>query len=332
MTQLFMDIAGTQLTAEDRFYLQHSAVGGLILFSRNFKSYEQLQALLAEVKALCQHLIIAVDHEGGRVQRFREGFTRIPAMAKFGQLYQQNPAEALQAVYAVAYLLASELIAVGIDLNLGPVLDIDYGHNQVIADRAFAGSIKTITKLCTAYQQGLQAAGMQAVAKHFPGHGYVYHDSHVACPRDERSLMQLLQSDITPFAHFIKNGGKAIMPSHVLYRVVDSEIANFSEKWLKTILKKRLGFAGIIISDDLHMQAATNVGRMPARVQRALRAGCDIVLICNDRQGLIQTCSALPALDVLDLSCLRAQTRQIPTHQPLIEQAKYWIKRVEHEY
>ena len=323
-----MDIAGTTLTAEDKHYLQHPQVGGLILFARNYQHRQQLMALTAAVREFRPDIIIAVDHEGGRVQRFKTGFTRIPAMGQFGKLYDDNPYLAKQAVTAVAYLLASELIAVGIDVNLGPVLDIDYGRCAAIGNRAFHRHPAVVATLALHYQQGLRAAGMAAVAKHFPGHGYVEADSHVASPRDARDASTLLHNDILPFVELIAADCAAIMPSHVVYTKIDQQIANFSEKWLKKILRQRLGFQGLLISDDLHMQAATNVGKMPARVWAALRAGCDVVLVCNDRLGLIQSCHRCETSSALDLSPLRAKPQLHKQHDEWIACANYWSKRL----
>jgi beta-N-acetylhexosaminidase len=326
INSIFMDLAFSFLTAEDKALLTHPLIGGLILFTRHFKSYTQLQGLIAEVRAIRPDLIIAVDHEGGRVQRFRRDFSRIPPMAKLGKLYDCNPHLAQEAAYAIAYLMATELMAVGIDLNLGPVLDLDYQRNAAIGDRAFHAKSKAVASLGVAYLQGLKTAGMTAVAKHFPGHGYVAWDSHISLPVDERNFQTLYEQDMRPFRELIQHGLQAMMPSHILYKNVDSQITNFSAKWLKTILRKQLGFQGLVISDDLHMQATHTAGGMPARVFKALQAGCDIVLICNDRKGLIQTLQHLPQTSTIELSLLRSSATNRPDHFPTMERAKRWIR------
>ncbi len=327
LNSIFMDIAFKSLTAEDKSLLAHPLIGGLTLFTRNFKSYAQLQDLIQDVRAIRPNLIIAVDHEGGRVQRFKQGFTRIPSMAAFGKLYDESPYLAKEAIYSIAYLIATELAAAGIDLNLGPVLDLDYGRNVAIGNRAFHAHPRVVTHLGLAYIQGLQAAGMTAVAKHFPGHGYVSWDSHVSLPVDERDYQTLYQQDMLPFRELIQQGLLAVMPSHIIYKKVDNHITNFSAIWLKRILRKQLGFQGLVISDDLHMQATHTVGDMPARVFKALQAGCDIVLICNDRGGLIRALKQLPQTGSVDTRVLRAKQKSQPNHERLLGCAKYWLRR-----
>lgn len=323
-----MDIAFRFLTAEDRVLLTNPLIGGLILFTRNFKSHAQLQALVAEVRAFRPELIIAVDHEGGRVQRFKQGFSRIPPMASLGKLYDSNPHLAKEAAYSIAYLMASELMAVGIDLNLGPVLDIDYQRNLAIGNRAFHARPRVVAELGLAYIKGMEAAGMAAVAKHFPGHGYVAWDSHVSLPVDDRDVQTLYQQDILPFRALIKHGLRAVMPSHIIYKAVDPTITNFSEKWLKSILRKQLGFQGLVISDDLHMQATHFVGNMPARAFKALQAGCDCVLICNDRRGLIETLRHLPQDLSVEIRLLRSRPGHHQHHGQLMECAQRWIRQL----
>lgn len=306
LNSIWMDVAGLVLTADDKRLLRNPLIGGLVLFARNFKSKPQLQVLVDAVRALRPNLIIAVDHEGGRVQRFKAGFTRIPPMAELGGLYNRQPFLARSAAFDTAALIATELTNLGIDLNLAPVLDLDYGCNLAIGNRAFHANPNVVADLGLAYLKGLQSVGMASVAKHFPGHGFVSVDSHLGLPVDNRPYSALFEIDMLPFRKLIAQGLTAVMPAHILYSAVDSEIANFSQKWLKNILRQRLGFDGLVISDDLHMQGAKSAGNMAARVFKALQAGCDCVLICNDRAGLIRTLKHLRQTEAVDTSMLRA--------------------------
>lgn len=279
---VMIDVVGLQLSPEDIRRLQHPLVGGVILFSRNYDNPQQLIALTQHIAALrSPSLLIAVDHEGGRVQRFRQGFTAIPAMRHFGQLWDTARHQALQLAKTAGWLLAAELRAHGIDFSFTPVLDMDYGDSQVIGNRAFHHDAVAIHECAYALMQGLQQAGMQAVGKHFPGHGFVQADSHVAIPVDERSFDDIAQRDMQPFRHMIDDGLAAIMPAHVIYPQVDSQPAGFSQRWLQKVLRERLGFDGVIFSDDLSMQGATVAGDVCARARAALQAGCDMVLLCN---------------------------------------------------
>ena len=274
---VMMDIAGTELTDLERERLCHPMVGGLILFTRNYASREQLTRLCAEVHALREpRLLIAVDHEGGRVQRFREGFTRLPAMRKLGELYGQDEEAGLEAARAVGQVLAAELLACGVDFSFTPVLDLDYGQSSVIGDRSLGRDPESVAALANALIQGLHAAGMKSCGKHFPGHGHVAADSHVAIPVDERGLLQL-QEDIAAFRH---SHVDAVMPAHVIYPAVDHRPAGFSPVWLK-MLREELGFRGVIFSDDLSMEGASVAGDIVDRAQAAWLAGCDMLLVCN---------------------------------------------------
>lgn len=277
-----LDVAGTELDADDIRRLQHPLVGGIILFARNFKSPAQLKALTANIHEVRQPpLLIAVDHEGGRVQRFREGFTRIPAMRELGKIWDHHPKRARQLAEEAGWILAAELRAHGVDFSFAPVLDMDYGESQVIGDRAFHRDIQAISELSFSLMQGMKKGGMAAVGKHFPGHGYVAADSHVAIPVDERSFDQIAQADMQPFRQLIDDGLPAIMPAHVIYTRVDSKPAGFSERWLQKVLRQRLEFNGVIFSDDLSMEGAVVAGDVTQRALAALQAGCDMVLLCN---------------------------------------------------
>ncbi len=279
---VMLDVVGTELTADDIRRLQHPLVGGVILFARNFVSPTQLKALTACIHGVRQPpLLIAVDHEGGRVQRFREGFTKIPPMREFGKIWDKNPKRAKQLAEAAGWILAAELRAHGIDFSFTPVLDMDYGESQVIGDRAFHLNPQAINELAFHLMQGLKKGGMAAVGKHFPGHGFVVADSHVAIPVDEREFDEIAQNDMQPFRQMIDEGLAAIMPAHVIYPKVDNKPAGFSQKWLQKVLRERLGFNGVIFSDDLSMEGASVGGDVTARSLAALHAGCDMVLLCN---------------------------------------------------
>ena len=279
---VMLDVVGTELTADDIRRLQHPLVGGVILFARNFVSSTQLQALTASIHEVRQPpLLIAVDHEGGRVQRFREGFTKIPPMREFGKIWDKNPKHAKQLAEEAGWILAAELRAQGVDFSFTPVLDMDYGESQVIGDRAFHINPQAINELAFHLMLGLKKGGMSAVGKHFPGHGFVVADSHVAIPVDEREFDEIAQNDMQPFRQMIEEGLAAIMPAHVIYTKVDNKPAGFSQKWLQKVLRERLGFNGVIFSDDLSMEGASVGGDVTARTLAALHAGCDMVLLCN---------------------------------------------------
>jgi beta-N-acetylhexosaminidase len=290
---LMVDIQGKSLTAEDRALLTNPLVGGLILFTRNFESAEQLEALIREVRSLrTPPLLIGVDHEGGRVQRFRQDFTVMPSMRTIGRTYDMDAAAGRQLARQCGWLLAAELRAVGVDISFAPVVDLDYGVSSVIGDRAFHRDPKAVADLAIAFLKGMREAGMHGTAKHFPGHGAVAPDSHVAMPVDRRELADM-DDDIYPYQRLIDNGLVSIMAAHVVYAAVDRWPAGFSRKWLQDELRGRLGFTGAIFSDDLSMAGASIVGDMPERVRAALRAGCDMVPICNNREGVLQVIESL---------------------------------------
>ncbi|NOT18632.1 MAG: beta-N-acetylhexosaminidase [Sulfuriferula sp.] len=280
---VMVDVPGLVLTDDDRQRLLHPLVGGVILFKRNYESPAQLIALTSEIRALRQpHLLIAVDHEGGRVQRFRDGFTVLPAMRELGRIWEHNPAQARHLAQDCGYVLAAELRAHGVDLSFTPVLDLDYGESGVIGDRAFHVEPHVVGDLAHALMLGLKEAGMGSVGKHFPGHGYVRADSHLAIPVDERSWHEIEQADLIPFARLVADGMTGIMPAHVIYPAVDAQPAGFSSVWLQRVLREQLGFNGVIFSDDLSMEGASVAGDIVQRTQAALDAGCDMALVCNN--------------------------------------------------
>lgn len=279
---VMLDVAGTSLTEEDEARLRHPMVGGVILFRRNYESPAQLSTLTTAIRAVrTPPLLIAVDHEGGRVQRFREGFTKIPPMRELGKIWDHQPQKARHLAQQAGYVLAAELRGCGVDFSFTPVLDMDYGQSSVIGDRAFHAEPQAIAELAHSLLQGLKQGGMHAVGKHFPGHGYVAADSHLDIPVDEREFVDIEMADIVPFRQMIAYGMTAVMPAHVIYTKVDHRPAGFSPVWLKTILRGQLGFDGVIFSDDLSMAGATVAGSIVQRAEASLHAGCDMVLVCN---------------------------------------------------
>jgi beta-N-acetylhexosaminidase len=274
---LMIDIAGTRLSDLDRERLCHPLVGGIILFARNYADPEQLATLTTEIHALRNPpLLIAVDQEGGRVQRFRDGFTRLPSMAVLGRLWDQRPETAVEAAQQSGYVLASELRACGVDFSFTPVLDLDYGPSRVIGDRAFHRQPNAVVALAGALVGGLRVAGMGSCGKHFPGHGYVIPDSHVELPIDDRSL-EAIQEDLVPYRRLTLD---AVMAAHVIYNCMDCNTAVFSNKWID-YLRNDINFNGVVFTDDLSMAGAGVVGGMVDRVDTAYRAGCDMLLVCN---------------------------------------------------
>lgn len=307
-----LDVAGTQLTAEDRKRLLHPLVGGVILFSRNFESCQQLQQLTSDIHALrSPALIIAVDHEGGRVQRFRDGFTRLPPMRELGLIWDHDRRHAAALAREVGFILAAELRVYGVDLSFAPVLDVDYGNSSVIGDRAFHSKADAIAELATALMHGLRDGGMAAVGKHFPGHGHVSADSHHEVPIDERSYADIESEDLLPFRRLVDSGMGGIMPAHVIYPKVDPSPAGFSEYWLKRILRGELRFDGVIFSDDLSMEGASVAGNVVSRGEAALKAGCDMVLVCNNPQSADELLAGLhytmPAVSLARLARLHGR-------------------------
>ena len=291
---VMLDIAGLELSAAERDLLRHPLVGGVILFARNYRSPQQLCELTAAIRVLrTPQLLIAVDHEGGRVQRFQEGFSRIPAMRRLGEAWDCDHAEACATAGDIAYVLASELLACGVDFSFTPVLDVDFGESGVIGDRAFHSDPAAIVQLSTALIAGLREAGMASVGKHFPGHGYVRADSHLAVPVDERSYAEIESADLLPYRALIQHGLSAVMPAHVIYPKVDAHPAGFSSRWLQQILRTDLNFDGMIFSDDLSMEGASVAGGVVERGAASLAAGCDMVLLCNSPEAAAELLAGL---------------------------------------
>lgn len=278
-----VDVAGTRLTKHEKRRLRHPLVGGVILFSRNFESREQLCELTRRIhEARDEPLLIAVDHEGGRVQRFRDdGFTVLPPMQALGRAWDQDPLGAMRMATDAGYVLAVELRACGVDFSFAPVLDLDYGVSKVIGTRAFHRDPRVVAMLARAVAQGLALAGMGACGKHFPGHGFVSADSHLDIPVDPRTLERIMTDDAAPYGWLGDHVLPAVMPAHVIYPKVDPHPAGFSRRWIQDILRDRLRYDGVVFSDDLTMEGATVAGDILARAQAALGAGCDMVLVCN---------------------------------------------------
>jgi beta-N-acetylhexosaminidase len=291
---LMIDVGGLELNAEDRELLCHPLVGGVILFTRNYRDPEQLKKLCDDLLALPrQRLLLAVDHEGGRVQRFRVGFTRIPAMRSFGQLYAEDAGKALAEARLQGETIGRELSAYGIDLCFAPVLDIDNGVSQIIGDRAFSDRTDIVVELARAFRTGLNGAGLAATGKHFPGHGAVTADSHHELPVDRRKEDDIRASELAPFKALIDDGIESLMMAHVRYTTVDAQPASLSKRWVQDILRRELGFKGVIFCDDLSMGGAAVVGDMEARARLALDVGNDMLPVCNDRDGAVKLIDAL---------------------------------------
>ena len=282
-----VDLRGVELDSEERELLRHPLVGSVILFARNYADPEQLLRLVADVRAVrAPALIIAVDHEGGRVQRFRKDFTLLPAARLIGHRYDADRDSGLELARASGWLMAAELRAFGIDLSFAPVVDLDYGINEVIGDRAFHRNPEAVAALAVACMSGMRDAGMAATAKHFPGHGAVVADSHLTLPVDRRPFADLGR-DLTPYRRLIANGLAAVMMAHIVYSEVDRLPASLSRHWVKTVLRGELGFHGAVFTDDLAMSGAAAVAPMLERARLALAAGCDVLPVCNDRQGVL---------------------------------------------
>ena len=289
-----LDIEGLSLSPADRDLLREPAVGGVILFARNFEAADQVADLVAEIRALRRPpLLVAVDHEGGRVQRFREGFTVMPPMRRIGREYDRNAEAGRSAARDAGWLIASELRAVGIDLCFAPCVDLDWGISDVIGDRAFHRKAEAVADLANAFSRGLRSAGMAAVAKHFPGHGAVLLDSHLALPVDRREYGVILD-DMRPYERLVSTSSIAgVMLAHIVYEQIDPLPAGFSEYWIQSELRARIGFGGAVFSDDLSMKATEAYGSMGKRARRALEAGCDMILVCNDRSAAHEAVEAL---------------------------------------
>ncbi len=336
---IMVDVAGLELQPEERERLSHPLVGGVILFSRNFASAEQVRALIDDIHRVREpRLLIAVDQEGGRVQRFREGFTRLPAVRRLGEVYDRDRRQAREYAQATGWLMASELRAVGVDISFAPVLDLDRGVSAVIGDRAFHTDPEAVADIAHAYMIGMRDADMEATGKHYPGHGSVEADSHTDLPIDERRYEDIRAEDLLPFERMMHFGMAAVMAAHVVYPAVDSTPAGFSRRWIADVLRGELNFQGVVFSDDLSMAAAEGVGGYVERAQRALDAGCDMVLVCNNEAGCARVLDSLQResdpVSQLRLVRLHARHRQSFTllrQDPRWQQARDQVRRYDPE-
>lgn len=324
---VMMDLVGTTVSDQEIELLHHPQTGGVILFTRNFASIDQLSELVAAIRALREpQLLIAVDHEGGRVQRFRTGFTMLPPSGRLGEIYGRDPKAARRLASTVGWLMGAELRAVDIDFSFAPVLDLAHGVSGVIGDRAFHRNPEAVADLAHHLVLGLRDAGMAAVGKHFPGHGGVKEDSHIALPIDDRRTEDILAEDVVPFERLIHYGIPGMMPAHVVYSRCDERPAGYSAYWLQEVLRGRLGFQGAIFSDDLSMEAAHVGGDCGERAKTALEAGCDMVLICNHPQGAMQALEFLERYEVNPASLVRLSRmrgRKAPDYDALHQSARW---------
>ncbi len=318
---LIVDIEGTRLRAADRELLAHPLIGGVILFARNAPDAGSVAALAAEIHALrTPPLLITMDQEGGRVQRLREGVTRLPPAARFGEVWDENPDAARTLACNAGWLMAAELLALGVDLSFAPVADLG-GSSRVIGDRAFHRDSAAVSELALAWKRGMSEAGMRAVGKHFPGHGGVPGDTHVERPVDRRRYADLAQADLKPFEHLIANELAGVMMSHVVYSEVAPQPASLSRRWVHDILREELGFEGAIVADDLTMDAAGTLDTPLARVRAALAAGCDLTPLCNDRGAVEAVLAGADTLELEPASALRS-ARLAPERFPTPEELR----------
>jgi beta-N-acetylhexosaminidase len=306
-----VDVLGAVLTDEDRERIRHPAAGAVILFARNYENPEQLAALTADIERQREPALpVCVDHEGGRVQRFKEGFTAIPPMRTLGKQWDRDREKGRELATSIGYIIASELGAHGVDFSFAPVLDLDYGGSSVIGDRALHFDPTAVGSLGACLVKGLAQGGVGAVGKHFPGHGYAEADSHVAVPRDDRTFKEIARKDIAPYKAVIEAGLAGVMPAHVIYPQVDPQPAGYSAHWLQEVLRKQLGFQGIVFSDDLSMEGAAVAGGPPERARAAIAAGCDMVLLCNNPAGLDALLQSLADVPLGNQSGLDRMRRQ----------------------
>ncbi len=301
--RLMLDLKGVSLDRDERLQLQNPQVGGVILFSRNIQSRDQICDLVAEIRACSKYLLVAVDQEGGRVQRLREGFTAIPSMQAIGNLIARSPEEGLGLSKDLGWLMASEVIACGLDLSFAPVLDVDRDTSSIIGDRSFSDQPEIVISAAEAFIKGMHDAGMAATGKHFPGHGGIVADSHLEAPVDDRSWNTLYARDIQPFAKLSKMLD-AVMPAHITFPSVDPDSVGFSSFWLNDVLRGKLGFEGIIFSDDLTMKGADIAGGYVDKAKLALKAGCDMILVCNCPQGAVEVLSYMESANISQSSKL----------------------------
>ncbi len=301
---IMLDIEGLELTPQDQYCLTHSACGGVILFARNFQSSQQVTTLIKSIREIKPDILVAVDQEGGRVQRFKQEFTTLPPLDTLGKLYLINPLLALERANQLGELMALEVLSVGCDISFTPVLDLGFKASTIIGNRAFSESVDDVIRLGRAFIAGMTNAGMGATGKHFPGHGSVVEDSHLEIPIDDRDEKYIQNNDLLVFSK-LKDELKAIMPAHIVYPKVDSEAAGFSKVWLQDRLRRQIGFSGLIFSDDIGMKGAEGAGNYLQRTDKALSAGCDMVLVCNQREEALSVLEHLSDYQMPELSIHR---------------------------
>ncbi len=306
--RLIVDIEGISLSDADIHLIQDPNVGGLILFERNFNSQEQLKSLCKDIRDIKEDILIAVDHEGGRVQRFKKDFTQIPSMQSLGKIAKSNQVQGLALAKDIGWLLASELIACGIDISFTPVLDLDTDKSIIIGDRAFSDDPQLVIDLAEALIYGMQEAGMSATGKHFPGHGGVFEDSHLEAPIDNRELEELFEKDLKPYI-VLKDILSGVMTAHLTYPKIDSEAVSFSYFWLTTFMREQIGFKGVIFSDDLSMKGADIVGSYSEKARKSLEAGCDMLIVCNNRQGAKEVADFLTKNNISKISKIQTMLK-----------------------
>ncbi|MGH1469935.1 MAG: beta-N-acetylhexosaminidase [Cellvibrionaceae bacterium] len=326
---IMLDIEGTVLSVEDKRLLQHDLVGGIIFFSRNYESADQIRSLVNDIRAIRPDIVLAVDQEGGRVQRFKLGYTLIPPMQSFlSYREKQTHEKTLELIQDVGWLMAAEILASGIDISFAPVLDVDESHCSIIADRSFASDPKLVAEFGRAFIDGMHDAGMSATGKHFPGHGAVTTDSHLELPVDHRSFEKIHTSDLIPFSELI-HLLDAVMPAHIIFTKVDRSPVGFSTVWLKEILQQQMKFEGVIFSDDLSMEGAASAGSYGDRAEQALNAGCDVVLVCNNREGALEIISRLEKLNVKPASGLHQMSAKRWWNWDDLRKNKRWLRTKE---
>ena len=331
---LMVDLEGCEMRADEREMLQHPLIGSVILFARNYHDPEQLKSLVQSIhRARSPALIVAVDHEGGRIQRFRQGFSALPSARRIGHEYEVSPVDARTLAREMGWLMAAELRAVGVDLSFAPCVDLDYGVSEVIGDRAFHSRAEIVAELAVAYMGGMKEAGMGATAKHFPGHGAVVADSHHPVAVDRRALVDLTE-DILPYRRLIANGLLGVMMAHVCFTAEDRWPASASEFWIRSVLREQLGFQGVVFADDLSMKGAAASGDIIARAERALRAGCDVLPVCNHRPSVEVLLNDLRVYDDPASALRRIRMRgraQVDTvalqESPRWREAQRWLDR-----
>jgi beta-N-acetylhexosaminidase len=318
-----IDIKGFQLDAIEMQMITNPLVGGIILFTRNFENTQQIQSLINECKSLKNDLIVAIDHEGGRVQRFKTGFTALPPMSLLGKIFDKSSSIACDLAFHLAVVLAYELKMIGVNLSFTPVLDLHYGHSEVIGNRSFHRQPEIVAILNQFFIKGLHFCGFPSVGKHFPGHGYVNADSHLTLPIDDRQLDLIMNQDILPYKALIDSGLDAVMPAHVVYSQVDQQPAGFSSYWLQTILRNQLHFNGVIFSDDLAMEGAVKTGTPVQRAEAAFHAGCDMVLICNKPNETVALLDGLVNINTHPMSITRLEKMMAISNQSSVTKEHY---------